>query len=157
MEYNNIDNLFTYKICDMISNKNMNPNIITLLNIIPSVLSIYFLYKNELILFFIFLIIRIFLDCLDGHVARKYNKVTHLGQMLDKYTDIIFYLVLLLVILRNYNLSIKICISILFIGIIGFRINIPIITNLFDIIESNTIISIPLLCLIIIKINNIFV
>ena len=138
------DSIFTYKFVDLISNENMEPNIITAINIIPSILSLYFLYNCNYFLFFIFLIVRLVLDCLDGHVARKYNKITPFGDKFDHYTDLIFYIILIVL------LSLKIdIIFILLITITIFllleRHYIPILSELFQIIEDNTVISVPII------------
>ncbi len=98
---NALDNLTFYKLADMIANENMNPNVITMLNIIPSALSLYFLYTNDIIPFIIFTEIRLFLDCLDGFVARKYNKTSKFGAILDQSIDLIYIFVLVLILLRN--------------------------------------------------------
>ena len=122
----------------------MNPNIITAINIIPSIISLYFLYNTNYFLFFIFLIIRIILDCLDGHVARKYNKITNFGDKFDHYTDLIFYLILITLLCSNMNI-IYILVIIITLIIILERYYIPILSEIFDIIEDNTILSVPLI------------
>ena len=35
-----------------------------------------------------------YLDCLDGLVARKYNKCTTLGHYMDKYSDVVFRVIM---------------------------------------------------------------
>lgn len=148
------DSLVTYKLVDIIANENMEPNVITVINIIPSILSLYYLYKDEYILFFIFLIIRLFLDCLDGHVARKYNKTTDFGADLDHYTDMIFFI--LLIILLTYRLNIIILIFFTCIlTIILNRIYLPVITEFFQFVEDNTVLMVPLISILFIYLQNI--
>ena len=138
------DSFFTYKFVDLITNKDMEPNVITTINIIPSCLALYYLYNQEYVLFILFLIIRLILDCADGHVARKYNKISEFGDLYDHYLDLFFYVFLIVLLTYKFN----IIISIILISIVLMslqRIKIPIIYDFFDFIEDNTVIMIPLL------------
>ena len=140
------DSFFTYKFVDLITNKDMDPNVITTINIIPSSLALYYLYNQEYVLFILFLIIRLILDCADGHVARKYNKVSDFGDLYDHYLDLFFYVFLIVLLTYKFN----IIISIILISIVLMslqRIKIPIIYDFFDFIEDNTVIMIPLLAI----------
>jgi phosphatidylglycerophosphate synthase len=124
----------------------MDPNVITTINIIPSSLALYYLYNQEYVLFILFLIIRLILDCADGHVARKYNKVSDFGDLYDHYLDLFFYVFLIVLLTYKFN----IIISIILISIVLMslqRIKIPIIYDFFDFIEDNTVIMIPLLAI----------
>ena len=48
--------------------------------------------RNKQIYNVLFLILfRHFIDCLDGQVARKCNKVSEFGNYLDIFTDMLFY------------------------------------------------------------------
>ena len=144
-----VDNLFTYKLIDMISYQYMEPNVITTINIIPSVLALYYLKINNYLYFYIFLIIRILLDAMDGHVARKYNKVTDFGGLYDNLVDLFFYT--FLIFLLTYKKNRIICIvSMLVFILISRRIRVPLIYDLFKIIEDNSIILIPLISTILI-------
>ena len=144
------DSMITYKFVDIIANEKMEPNIITISNIIPSFLSLYFLYHHNYVLFIIFLVIRLILDCLDGHVARKYNKITNFGNKLDHYTDLIFYIILIILLTSKFNIIIIIIIVTIFIIIIE-RHYIPILSELFQIIEDNSVIMVPLISIILIN------
>ena len=147
------DSFFTYKFVDLITNKNMEPNIITTINIIPSFLSLYYLYNKEYIFFIFFLIIRLILDCADGHVARKYNKISEFGNLYDHYLDLVFYLFLTILLVYKFNIILSILI-ILIVLIYLNRIYVSIIYDFFKIIEDNTVISIPMISIIIIYIQK---
>jgi hypothetical protein len=141
------DAMFTYKFVDMISNENMEPNVITLCNIIPSILSLYYLHNGAYTLFLVFLVVRLVLDCLDGHVARKYNKTSEFGNTLDHYTDMVFYIGLLLLLTAKLGTVTRVLILLLFTVIIE-RNHVPVLSDLFSIIEDNTVISVPLLSIV---------
>lgn len=70
--------------------KFIHPIYITLLNIYIKFLSIYYLNILNVPKIFFFFSSERLLDCLDGMVARKYNKCSKIGHYLDKYTDLIF-------------------------------------------------------------------
>ena len=144
------DNIITYKIADYIANEHMEPNYITIFNIIPSTLCLYFLCQNNIPLFLIFLIVRLILDCTDGHVARKYNKQSEFGNNLDRYTDMIFYTILLYILLKDVNIYIVMCILISYI-IMMERYYVIGLTEIFTVIEENTIVSVPLISLLLIN------
>lgn len=147
-----VDKLITYKFVDLIANKDMVPNVITILNIIPSMISLYYLHCKQYELFYIFLIIRIILDCLDGHVARKYNKMTKFGEKLDRYTDIFYYSVVLIMIFANHGIIFQILCVLALITL--YESQIQIIKSFFDFMGDNTLISIPLLCVLLIHISK---
>lgn len=69
---------------------NIHPINITLYCIIVKILSLYILDNKNVILLGILLLIERILDCLDGEVARKYNKCSELGHYMDKYSDVLF-------------------------------------------------------------------
>lgn len=102
--------------------KHISPNIITLINFYISIfITIFiFLYLNNpnfhiKICILLLLIIRPFLDALDGAIARKYNKCTTLGAKFDYYTDLIYYSLIFLLFFYHQNFII-----VLFIAIINF-------------------------------------
>lgn len=65
---------------------NVNPNILTLLGSIPSLLFFVFVLSHHYLLAIVAFIGSAF-DMLDGMVARKYNKVTPFGAFLDSSLD----------------------------------------------------------------------
>jgi len=69
---------------------NIHPNMITIFNcLIKYIAYLSAITWNWQRLLWIGTLER-FLDCLDGRVARKYNKCSEFGHALDKYTDLIF-------------------------------------------------------------------
>ena len=102
---NPIDN-FLISVCDDISEgfyeTGHTPNMITTYSLITGLLSCYFLYKKNLVLFAVFYFLSYFFDCLDGHFARKYDMATDFGDMYDHAKDL---LVLMLVLYITYKKS----------------------------------------------------
>ena len=88
------DSLITYPIIRSIVDnfKDIHPIYITIANIFIKILSLIYLNNFNIIPLFITLILERFLDCLDGEVARKFNKCTNLGHYMDKYSDVIYRL-----------------------------------------------------------------
>ena len=70
------------------------PNMITGLNIYFSILCIYHLYLQNYDYAVIYLLLAYFFDAFDGFYARKYNMETEFGDLLDHYTDYIFFICL---------------------------------------------------------------
>jgi phosphatidylglycerophosphate synthase len=82
--------------------KYIHPNYITILGFISNILVIYFYYYKNIVMFSFFTIIRSICDILDGLVARKFNKVTYLGGILDTISDTSFLTIILFIILKCY-------------------------------------------------------
>lgn len=85
--------VFLYKYIDVCSNiikDHVSPNEITCVNIILRIYIIYNLKHNIYDNILLLLIITCFLDFLDGYTARRYNKVTKVGDYLDHGSDTIF-------------------------------------------------------------------
>ena len=105
---------------------NFTPNKITIINIICSIICLYYLYIGEYKLGVLFYILTYLFDCTDGFFARKYKMETYFGDLLDHYTDYIFWLGLLYILIFRihfyYNdfflivLFILICGSLIHIG-----------------------------------------
>ena len=68
--------------------RRVHPNIITITGMICNILIITFLLQKYIYIANILLIIKYFCDCLDGAVARKYNKTSKLGGYLDTISDV---------------------------------------------------------------------
>jgi phosphatidylglycerophosphate synthase len=66
--------------------RRVNPNVLTLLGSIPSLLFFVFLLNHWYVLALIAFVGNIF-DMVDGMIARKYNKVTAFGGFLDSTMD----------------------------------------------------------------------
>jgi len=88
----NSDNYIADKIIDNVYFlKYIHPNIITISGLIINFYIYYLLYTphSNIYLLTFFMIYRWLADCLDGAVARKYNKGSKLGHHLDTISDII--------------------------------------------------------------------
>jgi len=76
--------------------QNIEPNWITLFGMALNFIFLYnILYNNDTIIIGIILFLRWLSDCLDGAVARKYNKTSNIGNKFDTLTDIMFYMIIL--------------------------------------------------------------
>ena len=117
--------VFLYKIIRHITptfkKLNFTPNFITLLSLVFSVIGIYLFYKQTLLPLAAFLLLVGYLcDCWDGYFARKYNMVSRFGDYFDHGSDIIkyiLYIVVLFKLKRNNNHFIKYMIAI---GVLSF-------------------------------------
>ena len=80
-----------------------DPNSITTISSISCILCIIFLFQSKFYLGAFFLLVSYFFDCLDGHLARKYNMVTVFGDYYDHISDIlkIFFVLLSLYIINK--------------------------------------------------------
>jgi len=85
---------------------NVHPNIVTLIGFIP----IYLIYINILakkkLLVYLFAFINYTFDCLDGELARKSNKMSKLGGMLDSFHDLTSFFTLLYLVFSFYAIPI---------------------------------------------------
>lgn len=113
---------------DSIIFKYIHPNYISCLSILLNIIITILVLKREnifIVLYCIFL--RWLTDCLDGNIARKYNKTSKLGGKLDTVGDIsFFYLLFPFVVIylktKNIYLSILISTICLLIGVTHFII-----------------------------------
>jgi CDP-diacylglycerol--glycerol-3-phosphate 3-phosphatidyltransferase len=72
------------------------PNFITLWRIPLVLISIYYLFSNNLILATLFFVLAGLTDLLDGFFARKFDQVTHFGEWFDVIADRVFVLIFVL-------------------------------------------------------------
>lgn len=90
---NPIDKLIYYNIVipivPVLHKLNFTPNLITMFSFISGLISIYLLYKKKYIESTVFYILNYLFDCMDGYMARKYNKITKFGDYFDHITDVI--------------------------------------------------------------------
>lgn len=81
------------------------PNFLTILRFILSFPLSYMIYKDkDLIIILILFIFILITDFLDGYIARKYNKVTTLGKIIDPIADRTFVLLITLALILNKKL-----------------------------------------------------
>ena len=88
---NGADAYIAYPITDRLVKycKNIHPNTITGLCMIFKVITIRLMFTNYYFYMFITKFIERILDCLDGEVARTYDKKSTFGHLLDKYSDFV--------------------------------------------------------------------
>lgn len=95
------------------------PNMLSILRIIFSISLITLIpYKTIFITLYILIGIS---DVLDGFIARKYGLESDFGAKLDSYADFIFYLIFVIIFLREYYIILNIKHVITLIGIITIR------------------------------------
>ena len=75
----------------------LTPNMVTVLSGILGLVSLYFLYRQELIPFLILFIISNLLDACDGYMARRYRMESDLGDYLDHLFDNIRFISYILI------------------------------------------------------------
>lgn len=88
---------------------NIHPNVISLIGITCNVI-LFLIINHENIenyssILSVCTIIRFLSDCLDGAVARKYNKTSKLGHMLDTVSDMMFMFLMINMFIVKYSLS----------------------------------------------------
>jgi phosphatidylglycerophosphate synthase len=97
------------ELCDNMVNSclkyKITPNMVTIVRIIISLFVFYYLFFTcNVIEPIIGSAVFYIMDCLDGHLARSTGQVTVLGDYLDHYADIFYYLfVLAYILLKSYN------------------------------------------------------
>lgn len=72
-------------------NKNAIPNIFTFINLTFGMLSIMFIFTNNLSLSAIMILCAAFVDRYDGRIARRINAESILGKELDSLADLISF------------------------------------------------------------------
>lgn len=83
-----LDGKYTHWVLSKITAfKYVHPNYISIVGLLTDLVILYSLLNNLLMLTGAGLYIRYSCDCLDGAVARKYNKVSTLGGILDTVAD----------------------------------------------------------------------
>jgi phosphatidylglycerophosphate synthase len=104
---NGLDDWFSYKIIDKLNCifKNIHPNMITATGIIINIIILIYYKKMTFYVFCTLLFIRWLVDCLDGNVARKYNKTSDLGGKLDTISDMMLLYILTFIVFREFHIS----------------------------------------------------
>lgn len=93
-----IDNIFIDLadwMCPWYYKCGFTPNLLTTVSLIAGLMSIWFLYTNQIFIALIFLWISYFYDCMDGHYARKYKMISQAGDWYDHVKDFIVTLLYL--------------------------------------------------------------
>jgi len=84
-------NLFVQPLLPLISKTNITPNNITMINIGNSFFMYYLAFNGNFKTVAILIQVYLFLDILDGNLARYKNMHSKLGAKLDSWCDTIFY------------------------------------------------------------------
>lgn len=66
---------------------NVNPNLLTVLSIILTLGSAYYILKSELVVAAALFLVGAILDALDGMVAREHHRTTKFGAFFDQFAD----------------------------------------------------------------------
>jgi archaetidylinositol phosphate synthase len=66
---------------------NINPNVLTIIGLLVSVLSAYMFARGDLLLGGVFILLSGFVDVIDGAVARNHSTTTPFGGILDSTAD----------------------------------------------------------------------
>jgi len=104
------------KISPILHNLGFIPNDITNLSVLFFLVSMYFLYHNNIYLGIVFFSLNFFFDCLDGYMARKYNQVSVFGDWYDHITDFISIISITMIIICKLKSDYKYLL--IFIGVI---------------------------------------
>jgi phosphatidylglycerophosphate synthase len=95
---NNISKILEYRLDDKLTAfildhapffKYVSPNLLTISGLIFNFIILYLMISGIFFGTSMLLLIRYLLDCLDGGVARKYNKKSSIGGALDTWSDTI--------------------------------------------------------------------
>ena len=81
------------------------PNLITTLSLIFGLISVFYLHKDNNLLFGVFYLISYFFDCIDGMMARKYKMVSKFGDYYDHAKDIVIFILLMYYLLKRYKFT----------------------------------------------------
>ena len=76
------------KVADISESKGITPNQVTIFRSVLGLLALYFLFHRILSMWSFLYLTNYFLDCVDGIQARKYNRISRLGDILDHVSDV---------------------------------------------------------------------
>lgn len=93
------------KLVDPLYKMRMKPNDVTILSTFFTLLTIYFLQRNNKILAVSSYLFGYILDCVDGKMARKYKLHSEFGMVLDSTSDHFSNIILLIFIIYNYKMK----------------------------------------------------
>jgi len=111
---------YLYSVFKTIFGERGNPNLFTFMGFLATLLASFFILKEFWILAGLLIILSGIFDLFDGAVARKLGKVTAFGgfldSVLDRYSDLLFLLSLLIYYLKKGDPSLVILASFASIG-----------------------------------------
>ena len=100
--------------------ENIHPNTITIFGMILNIVIFKMLYSNEITAtLLIVFALRYIADCLDGGVARKYNKQSKIGGILDTLSDIILAMTMIYFLCIKFNIPFYIYTILIIYGLIA--------------------------------------
>ena len=103
-------NVFTYL--------HFTPNILTTISLLFGIISPIFFYKKQYTLASVCFLLSYFFDCADGDYARTYDMVTEFGDYYDHVSDIVkFILLLIVIIFHKIDVKWKIMFVVIFISL----------------------------------------
>jgi phosphatidylglycerophosphate synthase len=109
---NPIDNILVMladKSAPFFREMNWTPNMITSLCVLSLLVSVYLLIRGNIIGFALFYLLSYWFDVLDGYYARLYLMETDFGDNYDHLTDILGFVLLILVCIGLYRKSFTTC------------------------------------------------
>jgi len=102
----NILNIISDSIDPLFKITGHTPNMITTYSLICAIIGIYKLNENKVNTSIIFIILSYFFDVMDGRFARKYDMITKIGDYYDHITDILLYIGIIFIIIKNYKIKV---------------------------------------------------
>jgi phosphatidylglycerophosphate synthase len=114
----NLDKKITNWILDRFNFfQHVHPNLLSCIGLIMDFIVLSAMLKQSLIITGFSMFVRYLCDCLDGEVARKYNKVSDIGGMLDTISDNVMIFILSFGLLQLLMIKSYLLISFLLIGL----------------------------------------
>ncbi|MEJ5286431.1 MAG: CDP-alcohol phosphatidyltransferase family protein [Bacteroidota bacterium] len=83
------------------------PNILSAIRLVLAFVIGYLLFNNEKVIAIILIIIAWVTDLLDGYLARKTNKISELGKILDPLADKLLVLIIVITFILNQTIAIS--------------------------------------------------
>ena len=81
------------------------PDIITISGMIIVLYSLFTYYQTNSIIYIILALIGFSCDYFDGYIARKYNRTSEFGNVLDKFVDKVNQMGIHILLMAMYNVS----------------------------------------------------
>lgn len=85
LKTDNYLNKYIFKLIPLF--KNIHPNVVTIIGLLINMTFLY-IRKDYKFIFYLFNILRIICDNLDGMIARTYKKTSYIGGLLDTLSDL---------------------------------------------------------------------
>ncbi|ROL57449.1 CDP-alcohol phosphatidyltransferase family protein [Bacteroidetes/Chlorobi group bacterium Naka2016] len=83
------------------------PNILSAIRLVLAFVIGYLLFNNEKVVAIILILIAWVTDLLDGYLARKTNKISELGKILDPLADKLLVLIIVISLVSNHTIAIS--------------------------------------------------